>query len=353
MSLLRNTAIQALILAPCLTACVSDPKSHFAMSEMDAKQQIDFAQAKVILIGEQHDNPVHHKIQQEILEKLGQQGRLRGVVFEQVDWTDQGVLSQLNAGNLEKLPSKLEWDKSGWPSYEYYRPLFETAVKYKATVIAGGLPRNRLPLLYKQGYEGAFTAPEIERLKVRKTLDAQGLQLMEKEIFEGHCKMIPEDHVAKMVPVQRSRDAALLRGYQNEAPTDGVTVFILGAGHARKEFGLPTLFALTAPKTRVWTIGLVEEGAEALPATAFDKVWVTEKFDRPDPCVDMKKHLDKKSDEKTSAPRSDAPATAPKVEEAPKTEEAPKVEAAPKADDKAEPQDADEAPQEADEAKGE
>ncbi|RZA10604.1 MAG: hypothetical protein EOP10_34475, partial [Proteobacteria bacterium] len=123
-----------------LTACVSDPKSHFMLRELDVKQQTDYASANIILLGEQHDNPVHHQIQNEILQKLGRDNRLKAVVFEQIDWTEQGVLSQLNPGNLERLPKSIEWDKSGWPPYEIYKPLSATAVEYKATVIAGGLP---------------------------------------------------------------------------------------------------------------------------------------------------------------------------------------------------------------------
>ncbi|RYZ49650.1 MAG: hypothetical protein EOP07_24115 [Proteobacteria bacterium] len=296
-------------------ACVSDPKSHFMLSELDTKQQQDYAAAKVILLGEQHDNPAHHQIQAEIVERLGREGRLRAVVFEQIDWTEQGVLSQLKPSNMEDLPKKLDWDKSGWPSYEYYRPIVESAVKYNAKVVAGGLPKNRLKLLYSHGYEGAFTASEIERLRLRVPLDGEAVTLISKEIFDGHCKMIPEDHVAKMIPIQRARDAALLRGYQNEAALDGVTVFILGSGHARKEFGLPSLFRNTAPTIKLWSVGMQEAGAEPFPAGAYDKVWVTEKFERPDPCEEMKKHIDKDKKDgaapttPTAAP--DAPATAP------------------------------------------
>jgi uncharacterized iron-regulated protein len=306
-SLLKLAAIALPLFA---NACVSDPKSHFMLSELDTKQQQDYSAAKVILLGEQHDNPAHHQIQAEIVERLGREGRLRAVVFEQIDWTNQGVLSQLKSSNLEDLPKKIEWDKSGWPSYEYYRPIIETAVKYKAKVIAGGLPKNRLKLLYSHGYQGGFTASEIESLRLRTPLDGEAVALISKEIFEGHCKMIPEDHVAKMIPIQRARDAALLRGYQNEAALDGVTVFILGAGHARKEFGLPSLFRNTAPKTKIWSVGMQEAGAEPFPPGAYDKVWITEKFDRPDPCNEMKKQIEKK-DGAAPVTTPEAPATEP------------------------------------------
>ncbi len=284
------------LLASLLVACASDPNSHFVPEGMTAKDAADFANAQIILIGEQHDNPAHHKFQNEVLEKLSEQNRLKSVIFEQVDWDNQGPLSFLDRNNLNKLPKKIDWDKSGWPDYDLYRPLFETAVYARAKVIAGGLPKNRIPLLTKGNYEVAFSAAEMERLKIRTPLSEEALALMKKEIFDGHCQMIPEDHLDSMVPVQRARDAAMVKGYLKEADISGVTVFILGNGHARKDFGVPTLLKAIDPNLKVWSIGLMEEGSQQPPEGAYDKVWVTEKLeDREDPCQKMKEHLEKKN----------------------------------------------------------
>ena len=92
--------IAPLLLGLTLTACVTNGKTHFTLSGLYTKEQIEFAQANVILIGEQHDDPAHHQIQNEILNILGSEGRLKAVVFEQVDWTEQGILSQRNVDNL-------------------------------------------------------------------------------------------------------------------------------------------------------------------------------------------------------------------------------------------------------------
>ncbi len=312
------------LLASIFVGCASDPNSHFVPEGMTAKDAAAFASAEIILIGEQHDNPAHHKFQKEVLDKLVEQKRLKSIVFEQVDWDNQGPLSFLDRNNVSKLPKKIDWDKSGWPDYDLYRPLFETAVYARAKVIAGGLPKNRIPLLTKGNYEVAFSAAEMEKLKVRSPLSDEALALMKKEIFEGHCQMIPEDHMDAMVPVQRARDAAMVKGYLNEADISGVTVFILGNGHARKDFGVPTLLKEINPNLKVWSIGLMEDGSQPPPEGAYDKVWVTEKVeDREDPCKKMKEHLEKKGEapkaegeEKANeapapAPEASEPATAP------------------------------------------
>lgn len=328
------------VLLSLMIGCASDPNTTFDLENLNPQEQKDFEGAKIILLGEQHDNPIHHEIQNDVLETLAKEGRLKSVIFEQVDWTYQGVLDQLTKDNFERLPKKLDWKDSGWPDYDYYEPLFRTALKARAKIIAGGLPRNRIELLTKSSYEVAFNAAEIERIKLRTPLDGVGHELLSKEIFEGHCKMIPEDHIEMMIPVQRARDAALVKGYQNEADISGVSVFILGNGHARKEFGVPFLLRNIDPQLKVWSVGMQEVGSEALPQGAFDKVWITEKAEREDPCEQMKKHLEKKEGE-TAAPAPESNA-APETEQTPEVKEAmpkelPPVDPESKEDDEEEP----------------
>lgn len=295
-------------------SCASDPNAGFDIDTLPIKERTEFQNANVILLGEQHDNPIHHDIQRDVLETLGQQGRLKSVIFEQIDWENQGVLSQLNSENLGKLEKKLEWEKSGWPDYDLYEPLIETAVKYRARVVAGGLPKNRVEAIYKYGFEGSFSAAEIERIKIRLPVDDSTKALIQREIYEGHCRMIPEDQTEKMVPIQRARDAALIKGYIKEADQTGTVVFILGNGHARKDFGVPYLLNQIDPTLKIWSAGMQEQGSEPFPPGAFDKVWITEKADREDPCQQMKRHVDSKDLE--NVPTSTEPSPTPQSEEA-------------------------------------
>lgn len=278
-----------------LLGCATDPNSQFAVESLAPNELEAYKSAQVILLGEQHDNPIHHEIQAGVLKALADEGRLKTVIFEQVDWTYQGTLAQLNRDNFERLEKKLDWKDSGWPDFDMYQPLFKTAFTARAKIVAGGLPKNRVQALYSAGYEIAFNAAEIERIKLRVPLDGQATELLQKEIFDGHCKMIPEDHVQKMIPIQRARDAALVKGYINEADNSGVTVFILGNGHARKEFGVPSLLRTINPKLKLWSVGIQEVGSDVFPEGAFDKVIITPKVEREDPCAQMKKHLDEKA----------------------------------------------------------
>ncbi len=313
---IKELVVKRLLISVLLSlsvSCASDPKTHFDLESLTPKEKTDFAEAKVILLGEQHDNPLHHQIQTEILDTLGRQGRLKSVIFEQVDWEYQGALTQTNPNNVEKLGARLNWATSGWPAWEMYAPIFKTATRYRAKLIAGGLPKNRVQALYKNSYEIAFSAAEIERLKLRTPLDESAWALMRTEIYEGHCKMIPEDHTEKMLPVQRARDGALIKGYLREADISGVTVFILGNGHARKEFGVPTLLKNLDPKLKIWSVGMQEVGSTPFPPQAFDKVWVTQAAEREDPCEAMKKHMEGKATKPTVEGEEGKPEVSPTI----------------------------------------
>lgn len=265
---------------------------RFSLEDLPADDQASLKTADLVLLGEKHDNPWHHQIQASIIDELGKSGRLGAVVFEQVSWNDQGILDK--AKNAKELGKDLNWEKSGWPSFAIYEPVFEAGLRNKAKLIAGGLPKDKIMKIYKDGFGAAFTPAEQAELKINEPLPESALKELKTVIFESHCKMIPEDHVMHMIPIQRARDAAMVRGWKNLASPGKTTVFILGGGHARKDFGVPTLVRAIDPSLKVWSLGLEEDGIAGEGETAFDAQISTKPEPRPDPCEDLKKTLEKK-----------------------------------------------------------
>jgi uncharacterized iron-regulated protein len=81
--------------------------------------------AKVVLLGEKHDNPRHHEIQLELLEEYARSGDT--VVFEQIHEGQQQIISFFMSNensSSNDLKEQLKWEKSGWPAWDMYRPLF-------------------------------------------------------------------------------------------------------------------------------------------------------------------------------------------------------------------------------------
>ncbi len=67
---------------------------------------------------------------------------------------------------------------------------------------------------------------------------------------------------------------------------------IAGAGHARRDRGVPLHLARLAPEARVVSLAFVEAGDDAMPDAdlarlPYDLVWFTARVDDDDPCNAM------------------------------------------------------------------
>lgn len=243
-------------------------------------------QADVVLLGEQHDNPHHHAIQAELIKLSGQKSRLGSVVFEQVTWEQQAVLAALTSRTLGDLPQKLSWESSGWPAFGLYEPLFAAATDYRAQLIAGNIVPEKSKAIYREGYAAVFQEAEIAKLGLGEELEPKAKEALEQEIFEGHCKLLPRDHVKAMIPIQRARDAAMALAWYR-LHRGGQSIFIVGAGHARKDFGIPWYLKRLKPELKIYSLGMSEQGSPADPS-AFDLLLTTEGVTRKDPCEELK-----------------------------------------------------------------
>jgi len=274
-----------------LGACVTSVPSDELAEVMNPEQQRALLEADVILLGEQHDNPHHHAIQKQVLELLGVQSKLGSVVFEQVTWEQQPVLTALNNRSLGQLAQDLNWSTSGWPDYKFYEPLFMSATRYRAQLIGGNIAPQKSKAIYQEGYSAVFQADEQKKLGLDTALNPDAQSALEQEIFEGHCSMLPMDHVKTMIPVQRTRDAAMALAWFRQHK-QGKTVFIVGAGHARKDFGIPWYLERLQPGLRIYSIGMNETGAES-KATVYDQIITTAPAVREDPCIGLKEKFSK------------------------------------------------------------
>jgi uncharacterized iron-regulated protein len=280
-----------MFLALFLPSCVTSQPADQLSSVMSTEQQTSLLEADVILLGEQHDNPHHHALQKEVLDLLGQRSMLDSVVFEQVHWDQQGVLNSLNNRSLGELAKDLNWASSGWPDYKFYEPLFMAATRYKAQLIAGNIAPQKSKVIYQDGYAAIFTADDQKNLGLDQMFEPKAEAAMEEEIFVGHCRLLPKDHVKTMIPVQRSRDAAMALAW-SRLNKKGKTVFIVGSGHARKDFGIPWYLERLKPGIKIYSVGMNEVGADT-NADVYDQVITTAAAEREDPCVGLKDKFSK------------------------------------------------------------
>jgi hypothetical protein len=89
------------------------------------------AGADLVLLGEKHDNPDHHRLQAWLLDALARAGRRPAVVFEMIPRDRAGALATAlgaSPSDPDALAEALDWSHSGWPPFALYRPVFEVAL---------------------------------------------------------------------------------------------------------------------------------------------------------------------------------------------------------------------------------
>jgi uncharacterized iron-regulated protein len=268
------------------------------------------AEADVVLIGETHDNPDHHKLQAWLLRQLAAKGKHPAVVMEMVaaDKADDLANVQL-ASNVtaDSIGSKLDWDNSGWPSFSIYRPIVDAALGANMTILPGDPAKDLVRQVSQQGL-GALAYSERVRLGIGAQLPAALNSALTDELKASHCNQLPDADLASMVQVQRFRDAALADNVLkaiDKASGNGV-VLIAGSGHVRSDRGVPLYLRTRASGLKVLTIALsevmtgVENPEDGVPHDAAGKpaadfVWYTARSERPDPCGELQKQLQGKT----------------------------------------------------------
>lgn len=236
----------------------------------------DLQAADVILIGETHDNPEHHRVQAKLIKAL----EPSAVIFEMVpsDKTDDVTIAVSQNRSLRDV---LDWDNSGWPDWAIYEPVFAAAKLYG--IIGAGVDKADVRRAMVEGAQLVSGLPEVYDLA--RALPDDQFADMRRALIDAHCGLIPDTVAENMIDAQRLRDAsfaaAIVQALDNR--DGGPVVLIAGSGHVRKDRAVPAYLRAVKPGAKVYAIGLFEEGASIDPEL-FDLIFATEATQREDPC---------------------------------------------------------------------
>jgi len=250
-----------------------------------------------VLLGEKHDNPDHHHLQGVVIQSLAREGVPATLAVEMLSDDDRPKLAAWYASypeDVEALGDMLDWSHSGWPPWSIYRPVFMAAISRSLRIEPANLSREPLAELRKSGLAG-IPPEERRRLAIDPPLPHDQAESLGDDIRAGHCGMANDEMVAAMIDLQRARDATLA----DALVRSGVpTVLIAGAGHVRKDRGVPLYLARRVPERHVLAVAFVEVGehgaeSQAELEGAFDYLWWTPRVDDLDPCERFKEQLEK------------------------------------------------------------
>jgi uncharacterized iron-regulated protein len=253
------------------------------------------ARADFVLLGEQHDNPDHHRLQAEAIAAMVRAGRKPTVALEMLEPDDDALVERYRVDPLASavgLGSVLAWEKRGWPAWTSYVPIADVAFHAALPLVSANLPRSVVRRVAHEGKQ-ALSAEEVIGLGLDQPLAPALEASLEEELRGSHCGQLPESMVGSMALAQRARDGQMaLRMLASVPPV----VLIAGAGHVRVDRGVPSRLHAAKPNARVVSVAFVEVdskrsspedyasrfGAAILP---FDFVWFTPRASDDDPCA--------------------------------------------------------------------
>jgi uncharacterized iron-regulated protein len=278
-----------------LVGKIWDMNSRSFIDEAELIARID--KSTVLLLGETHDNPVHHELQQMLLKARIASGTRPALMMEQLDDDSQPTLDRVLAGsnrdeilnNVTKLIKFTDW--------QFYRPFLGIAVDYKLPVIAANISSLRLQPVIWKGF-AAYDPEDIKRLAIEQVWSESRQKYMVNNMGGAHCGKLRDELRAGLTRSQRLRDALMVDSAMSSLGR-GV-VGIVGSGHARRDVGMPIYFAARAPQASVLSIAFMEVSQKrtdpksytAQSATGdppYNVIWFTPRVKRPNPCAELNK----------------------------------------------------------------
>jgi uncharacterized iron-regulated protein len=246
------------------------------------------AAADFVLLGELHDNAIHHRTRGALI--TASASRRPAIVFEQFA-ASGGPLAPPAAGeSRESWLDAQGFDRTGW-RWPLHAPVVEAALTSGRAIWGSGVSREALRSVVRQGPGGA--PEDLRRLMEQAPLDAVARAAIDSELVVGHCGQLPEAMIPGMRTAQEVRDASMTRALLSASVT-GPAWLIAGNGHVRADVAVPRLLRTVAPGRKVLVVGLLERGVEGgLPGSAerqgYDLIIVTPPAVRTDPCASLRR----------------------------------------------------------------
>ncbi len=305
-----------------LVGAIVDAKTLRPMSRGELEKRM--RAASVVLLGEIHDNPDHHRIQAALLRAFAKGRRpAPAVLFEMIETDRRKALDAL-AGKkgltADEVFDAVRWEKSGWPPRKLYMPLMRAVVALGRLPRPAGLPAEEVRAISRKGLS---SLPEKMRRAMRLSPLPERLRReLEREIVKSHCDMIPLSAARAMSGVQRMRDALMARELLAGYRARGSAVLIAGGGHVRHDRAVPLYLARMGGAPRPFVVWMAEARKEARdiagllpentrPADLADVIIVTPRARRKDPCEEFRRFMEKKrkkrNDAKPPAPAAPRP----------------------------------------------
>lgn len=234
----------------------------------------------VVVLGEVHDNPAHHALQAQRVVTL----QPKAIVFEMLTPEQAKKVTPELRGDEAALAAALDWAESGWPDFAMYYPIFAAAPE--AVIYGAQVPRDKARAVFETGLAASF-GEDAARYGLDRPLPGEEQKAREALQMSAHCDALPAEILPGMVEIQRLRDGALARAVVEAlGEPGGPVVVITGNGHARRDWGMPSLLSFAQGDLEILVVGQTEDDRPL--EGEFDEVISAPAAERADPCAAFK-----------------------------------------------------------------
>lgn len=248
-------------------------------------------QHDLVLLGEVHDNPLHHRWRGECL-ALALRGAPAQLGFvaehlmrgQRATAGGPAVLTPQTAGGPAVLTALTAagFEPAGW-SWPLHEPLFTPLLAAGQAVAGGNIPREQARQIAREGERAV--PDELKAVLAASPMSEAGRLALDEALVQGHCGMaMPPPRQEAMRWAQRSRDAAMWLALE-EARRGGARcgVLLCGNGHVRLDHGVGQIARALRPGLRLMAVGFLETMDEAR-LSSYTHAVITDAATREDPC---------------------------------------------------------------------
>ena len=196
---------------------------------------------RVVMVGEQHDQPTHHEVQRRVVEALAGDGAGLVVGLEMLSWDKQPALDRFNRGELDVagLGAAVDWKVAWGFPLALYAPILSTGHAQGAGFVALNAPRELVRGLRTRGLDGL--RPEERALIPELVLDDTLHRQWFESVFSSAGHPLKPAELDGFYRAQVLWDEAMADRAAHAILVDKAArvVVLAGAGHIAAGRGVP------------------------------------------------------------------------------------------------------------------
>jgi uncharacterized iron-regulated protein len=217
----------------------------------------EISTADVVFFGEQHNDPISHWLELQVMKSLYEKNNQLTLAMEMFEADDQLVLNEYLKGVIEER--HLLSEAKVWDNYKTdYKPLVEFAKYKKLPVVASNIPRRYANLVYRKGIQALDSLPAegkqwIAPLPFEIDLELPGY----KSMITAMGPHASAGTAANMARSQASKDATM--AYFIMKNKQGLVYHVNGAYHSQNGEGIIWYLQKSKRNIKVATIHVAEQ----------------------------------------------------------------------------------------------